>query len=74
MNLPQAEQGEFEGLDIIGPEIDFVGLAQSLGVEARRVETADQLSDELAAQFNNDRPLLLDVPIARGVGERLNYG
>ena len=37
MNLPQAKAGKFEGLDLVDPEVDLIQLAQSLGVEARRV-------------------------------------
>jgi len=74
LQLPQAEQGDFEGLDIVEPEIDFVSLARSLGVEAQRVEDADALSDHLRTGIASDQPLLLDVTISRGLGDRLNYG
>jgi len=74
LKLPQAEQGEFEGLDLNQPKIDFVGLARSLGVEAHRVEDADALSDQLQKGIRSDQPLLLDVSISRGLGDRLNYG
>lgn len=74
LQLPRAEQGDFEGLDLDEPEIDFVSLARSLGVEAHRVEDADALSDHLRKGIASDRPLLLDVSISRGLGERLNYG
>ena len=74
LQLPRAEQGKFEGLDLDEPEIDFVNLAKSLGVEAHRVEDADALSDHLRKGIASDRPLLLDVTISRGLGDRLNYG
>ena len=74
LQLPRAEQGKFEGLDLDEPEIDFVSLAKSLGVEAHRVEDADALSDHLRTGIASDQPLLLDVTISRGLGDRLNYG
>ena len=36
MGLPAAQAGKFEGFDLTGPEIDFVSLSRSLGVEAAR--------------------------------------
>ncbi len=72
--LPQAIAGKFEGLDITGPEIDFVKLAEALGVEAVRVSEADDLCERVGSSFSRDRPLLIDVPIARDVPGRLNYG
>lgn len=75
LNLPQANAGRYEGLDLVGPEIDYVGLARSLGVEARRVTEPDELCDAVQAAWKaNDRPLLLDVPISRDTQPRLNYG
>jgi benzoylformate decarboxylase len=64
--LPAAKAGKFVGMDLREPEIDFVGLAQSLGVRAERVSEPDELAakvrDSLVA---NDGPRLFDVPIAR---------
>ena len=34
LGLPHARQGQFVGLDIVDPEIDYVALARSLGVAA----------------------------------------
>lgn len=72
--LPQAVAGKFTGLDLVGPEVDFVKLAEALGVEAVRVSDPDELRQRVAASFQRDRPLLIDVPIARNVPGRLNYG
>lgn len=66
LHLPQARAGQFAGLDLIGPEIDFVQLARSLGVEAERISDADQLSSRLAGSSHRDAPVLYEVPIARG--------
>ncbi len=37
IGLPAARSGRFEGMDIAEPEIDFVSLAQSMGVPAMRI-------------------------------------
>jgi benzoylformate decarboxylase len=46
------------------PGLDFVGLAQSQGVAAARVETAAELDAALAAAFHTDVPILLEVMVA----------
>ncbi len=74
LKLPHATAGQFEGMDIVEPEIDFVSLAKSLGVEAVRVSEPDGLSDVVRDSLAGDRPRLIDVPISRAVPSRLNYG
>lgn len=74
LNLPRANEGKFEGLDLVGPEIDYVGLAKSFGVEAVRISEPDELADAVAAGFERDAPTLIDVPISRATQSRLNYG
>src|SRR5262249_27556965 len=41
LGLTHAVQGKYVGLDIAGPEIDFVSLSRSLGVDAQRVTDPD---------------------------------
>ena len=74
IQLPRAMQGKFEGLDIQNPEIDFVGLARSLGVEAHRVTEPEELTERVRDSLQNQRLVLYDVPIRREVQSRLNYG
>jgi benzoylformate decarboxylase len=64
LGLPNAQQGRFLGLDLNEPSIDFVSLAQSLGVKAQRVTEPDELSAELTRSLQGDEPRLLEVPIA----------
>jgi thiamine pyrophosphate-dependent acetolactate synthase large subunit-like protein len=53
-------------MDLSGPEIDMVGLAQSLGVYAERVGEPDVLAEKVRESLaTNDRPRLFDVPIER---------
>ena len=64
--LPAAKAGKFVGMDLSGPEIDMVGLAQSLGVYAERVGEPDVLAEKVRESLaTNDRPRLFDVPIER---------
>ena len=74
MQLPAARRQQFKGLDLVEPEVDFVALAQSLGVEAFRITEPDQLSEQLAQAINTEKPVLLDVDISRETGDTLNYG
>jgi benzoylformate decarboxylase len=64
--LPAAKAGQFVGMDLREPEIDFVALAQSLGVRAERVSEPDELAAKVQSSLAaNDGPRLFDVPIAR---------
>ena len=74
MGLDQARRGRFVGMDITDPEINFVGLAQSLGVRAERIAEPDQLSDLVRQSLAADEPRLFDIQISRGKQDRLNYG
>ncbi|MEJ8849974.1 benzoylformate decarboxylase [Variovorax rhizosphaerae] len=46
------------------PDIDFVGLARSLGCEAVRVATSAALHDTLREALGNSRPTVLEIEIA----------
>jgi benzoylformate decarboxylase len=74
LSLPQADRENFEGVDLVGPELDYLSLARGFGVEAHRVAEPDELADRVAAGFKGNKPLLLDVPISRELQRRLNYG
>ena len=71
LNLPQAMAGQFVGQDLGEPEIDFVALAQSMGVEAARVEDPDQLTAAVRESLAGDGPRLIEVPIRREVPEKI---
>lgn len=74
LGLQHASAGRYVGLDIAEPEIDFVSLAQSFGVDAQRVTEPDQLASVLTESLASSKPRLIDVPIQRGTPKRLNYG
>ena len=71
LNLPQAMAGQFVGQDLGQPEIDFVALARSMGVEAARVEAPDELTAAVRESLAGDRPRLIEVPIRREVPNKI---
>jgi benzoylformate decarboxylase len=74
LNLPAARSGKYCGLDIVQPEVDLVGLARSLGVEAHRITEPDEICQRISASLAGDKPQLFDIPIQRGTPDRLMYG
>jgi benzoylformate decarboxylase len=75
LSLPQAQAGNFEGMDLVAPEIDYVSLARSLGVPARRIDDPADLCNSITAAWkSNSGPVLFDVPISRQPQPKLNYG
>ena len=52
---------EFIGMDFDDPAIDFVKLAESMGVCAKRVVNVDELDGVLAESIASDQTVLIDV-------------
>jgi acetolactate synthase-1/2/3 large subunit len=50
-------------LDLGNPELDWVRLANGMGVEARRATTMEECADLLAYSFNQPAPFLIDLLI-----------
>jgi len=67
MGWESIKRGVFTGMDLTEPEIDFVKLAESMGVSARQVTRASELRGALDWALGEDRPALLDVSILRDV-------
>jgi len=65
LDLASAKRGIYPGMDLVEPEIDYTGLARSLGVRAERVEKPGELRDVLAACLAHPGPTLVDVAIDR---------
>lgn len=59
---------QFIGMDFEDPEIDFVGLARSLGMTAERVENPAAVRPALDKAIASGGPVLLDVSVERSVG------
>jgi benzoylformate decarboxylase len=58
------QANKFVGMEL-RPDIDYVGLARSLGVEAHAAGTLPQFKDLLASGIRSQRPMLLEVEVAR---------
>jgi benzoylformate decarboxylase len=65
MKLPQMVEKKYLGMDLVEPEVDFVGLARAFGVEAYRVSEPDELREWVTVGLAGTKPILLDVPIER---------
>jgi benzoylformate decarboxylase len=60
-----AQADRYVGMDLEDPRVDFVGLAQSLGVEAERVEKTAEVAPALGRALGRGGPTLLDVELER---------
>jgi benzoylformate decarboxylase len=65
MPLPHMAAKQYLAMDLVQPEIDFVGLARSLGVEARRITEPEELSEGVCESLAGQKPQLFDVAISR---------
>jgi benzoylformate decarboxylase len=65
MPLPRMVAKQYLAMDLVRPEIDFVGLSRSLGVEAYRITEPDELSARVRESLDGDKPMLFDVVIER---------
>lgn len=74
VDIPQAQQANFEGMVLRKPEIDFITLAQSLGVQAQRTSEPDEVSAWIKDSFQADVLTLLEVPISRDSPLQLDNG
>jgi acetolactate synthase-1/2/3 large subunit len=50
-------------LDLHDPDLDFVSMAQGMGVEASRATTADELNDQLERALAEAGPRLIDATV-----------
>jgi benzoylformate decarboxylase len=53
----------YVGMDLTEPEIDFIGLARSLGVEARSADSPDELSAAVSESLASGAPTLVDAAV-----------
>jgi benzoylformate decarboxylase len=65
MGLAQMAESQYPGMDLVDPEVDFVGLARSFGVEAHRVTEPEELSERAREALDRTDPILFDVSLAR---------
>ena len=53
----------FVGMDLTEPNLDFIKLAESMGVEAARVHTPDELEAHLSEATRSGKPFLIDAVV-----------
>jgi benzoylformate decarboxylase len=62
-----AERGNYVGMDLDDPAVDFVALAQSMGVPGRRIAHADEIGDAVKEAVDRaDGPVVLEIPVSAG--------
>ncbi len=61
-----AASNRFIAMDLVDPPIDYLALAASMGVPARRVERAQDIAAAVEAGIASGRPNLIEVPISAG--------
>jgi benzoylformate decarboxylase len=54
----------YVGMDLSDPEIDFIGLSKSLGVEARSAATPEELEGAVSEALASGAPTLIDAAVA----------
>ncbi|MGH9022285.1 MAG: thiamine pyrophosphate-binding protein [Acidimicrobiia bacterium] len=59
-----AATGDYVGMDLDDPPIDFLGLARSLGVDSTLAEKPEAVTEAARAAFDSGRPHLVHIPIA----------
>ena len=59
--LPEMAKRNYLATDLEKPLIDYVGLAQSFGVEAVRVTTPDEVCERVRANLRAEKPLLIEA-------------
>lgn len=59
-----ARTGDFIGMDLVSPAIDFGALAASMGVPARRVTRADEVHAAVNDGIVSCRPNLVEIEVA----------
>ena len=62
-NFQPGTQHPYQQMDLTGPALDFVRLAEGMGVEAVRVEKAEAIAPALAAAVAANRPYLVEIAI-----------
>ena len=59
---------QYTGMEFKDPQIDFTGLARSMGVAAQRIADPDEIGPAIAESTRRDGPTLLDIVVDDGFG------
>ncbi len=66
--MPYQKEAKFIAMDMRDPRIDFVKLAESMGVRARRVTHPHDIDAALSEAYKIDSPTLVDITVQDGFG------
>ena len=64
--LPYQKEAKFIAMDMRDPRIDFVALAQSMGVNAQRVTNPRDIEQDLREAYKLEGPTLVDIAVHDG--------
>jgi benzoylformate decarboxylase len=62
-NFEAGTQHPYQNMDLSGPALDFVHLAEGMGVEGIRVEKADDIATAVANAVAANKPYLVEIAI-----------
>ncbi len=57
----------YPAMDLTGPPLDFVGIAQGMGVGGRRITRADEIRTAVSEALASKAPYLLEVAVEGNV-------
>ena len=58
-----AQTGRYVGMDLERPRIDFVGMAQAMGVPGERVASVEEIGPALSQALARGGPILIEVEV-----------
>jgi len=61
-----AQVDTYVGMELVDPAIDYVGLANSLGIAAQRAKTVHEATDLIGKALGDGSAMLIDVALDRG--------
>ncbi|MCD6582413.1 MAG: thiamine pyrophosphate-binding protein [Desulfuromusa sp.] len=62
-HFTSAQKGKFIAMDIDNPPIDYLAMAQSMGVPASRVDRASDIATAIQAGISSGMPNLIEIPV-----------
>jgi benzoylformate decarboxylase len=62
-NFEAGTQHPYQQMDLVGPALDFVRLAEGMGLDAVRIDKADDIAPSLAKAVAANRPYLVEIGI-----------
>jgi len=57
--------GQYVGMELNDPEVDFLSLSRSFGVKAERAKTVHEATHLIAKAIKDGGPMLIDVTLDR---------